>query len=361
MHTHTAPHLQPSSNLSVQNAPPAIDLTSLTRWITEAAVQHPEDLPQYLASCLDISAHRTHIVLQQLMALQWLTTQDLGDERRFAPGALRQVVKRYGLKGLQEDMPWRRDFAPCFALPSEVARMAQHAFTELLNNAIDHSGGTSVTVSMRQTPLQVQLLVSDDGCGLFDRIAKNFDIPDPQLALLELCKGKLTSAPRQHSGHGLFFTSQLADVFDIHANAQAFQRRAWERLQWHTGRNATRLGIRTGTSIYLALQLDSTRTLDEVLRAHSLNLDSMGFERTVVPLHLLGSQQVLASRADAKRAVARLQHFRRAEIDFAGITDVGHGFADEMFRVFKRDHPDTELVPVGMNAQVAAMVHSVAV
>jgi signal transduction histidine kinase len=46
--------------------------------------------------------------------------------------------------------------------------MAQHAFTELLNNAIDHSGGTQVTVSMRQTPLHLQLLVSDDGCGLFD-------------------------------------------------------------------------------------------------------------------------------------------------------------------------------------------------
>ena len=357
--------MQPSTQAAVPATPqpdvpptaPPVDLTPLTRWITEAAVQHPGDLPQYLASCLDISARRADTVLQQLMDLQWLSTQDLGDERRFVPGALRQVVKRYELKGLQEDRPWRRDFAPCFELPREIARMAQHAYTELLNNAIDHSGGSAVTVSMRQTPLQLQLLVSDDGCGLFSRIAQHFDIPDPQLALLELCKGKLTSAPRQHSGHGLFFTSQLADVFDIHANAHAFQRRAWERLQWHAGRHATQ----SGTSIYLAIQLDSPRTLNEVLRAHSLNQDSMGFERTTVPLHLLGSNQVLASRADAKRALSRLQHFRRAEIDFAGITDVGHGFADQMFRVFSRDHPDTELVPVGMSAQVAAMVHSISV
>ncbi len=347
--THAQGHTQANA--------PAIDLASLTRWITEAAVQHGHELPQYLATCLDISALRSQAVLRQLVELQWLSTQDLGDERRFAPGALRQVVKRYGLKGLQEDRPWRREFAPCFELPKEISRMAQHAFTELLNNAIDHSGGSAVTVSMRQTPLQLQLLVSDDGCGLFERIAQSFDIPDPQLALLELCKGKLTSAPHQHSGHGLFFTSQLADVFDIHANAQAFQRRAWERLQWHAGRNAAQ----SGTSIYLAIQLDSARTLDEVLRAHSLNQDSMGFERTVVPLHLLGSSQVLASRADAKRAVARLQQFRHAEMDFAGITAVGHGFADEVFRVFKRDHPDTELVPVGMCAKVAAMVHSVSV
>lgn len=335
--------------------PPATDLSALTRWITEAAIKHGDNLPAYVAACLDIKAPRAAAVLQQLVDLQWLTTRDLGDQRRFAPGALRQVVKRYPLKGLHEDLPWRCDFAPCFELPKHVARMAQHAFTELLNNAIDHSGGQNVTVSMRQTPLQVQLLVSDDGCGVFSRIAKKFGITDPHVALLELCKGKLTSNPTRHCGRGLFFTSQLADVFDVHANAQSFQRRSWERLLWRVGQQVTH----TGTTIYLALQLDTPRTLQEVLHAHSLDQGSLGFERTVVPLHLLGSDSVLASRADAKRAVARLVQFKRVEIDFAGITDIGHGFADEMFRVFKRDHPDIELVPVGMCAQVAAMVHSI--
>jgi hypothetical protein len=96
--------------------------------------------------------------------------------------------------------------------------MAQHAFTELLNNAIDHSGGTQVTVSMRQTAMHVQLLVSDDGCGLFQRIGESFDIDDPELAMFELAKGKLTSEPERHTGRGLFFTARLADVFDLHAN-----------------------------------------------------------------------------------------------------------------------------------------------
>ena len=94
---------------------------------------------------------------------------------RYGPGALRQVVQRYAIAGLQEDEPWRRDFAPFFTLKPAVQRMAQHAFTELLNNAIDHSGGQQTTVSMRQTPLQLQLLVSDDGCGLFERKA----LPSP--------------------------------------------------------------------------------------------------------------------------------------------------------------------------------------
>jgi len=65
---------------------------------------------------------------------------------------------------------------------------------------------------LRQTPLQAQLLVSDDGCGIFNRIAQGFGIQDPRLALLELSKGKLTSDPAAHCGHGLYFTARLADV-----------------------------------------------------------------------------------------------------------------------------------------------------
>jgi anti-sigma regulatory factor (Ser/Thr protein kinase) len=266
------------------------------------------------------------------------------------------------LDGLQEDLPWRRDFAPCFELPPTVRRMAQHAFTELLNNAADHSGGSAVTVSMRQTPLQVQLLVSDDGCGLFERIAQSFAIDDPALAMLELSKGKLTSQPERHSGHGLFFTSRLADVFDIHANAAAFQCRSWERRSWRAGRTGP-ASTRKGTSIYLAIVLDTPRTLDAVLRAHSSDSAGCDFDRTVVPLHLMhgdsAQETALASRADAKRVALRLAQFRRAEIDFEGISDIGHGFADELFRVFRHAHPALELVPVGMAPNVAAMVASV--
>jgi anti-sigma regulatory factor (Ser/Thr protein kinase) len=332
-----------------------IDIAPLTQWITAAALQHGSELPAALMARLSISRRRANGLLRKLEAMQWLQISGTTRRLRYSPGALRQVVQRYALTGLQEDQPWRQDFAPFFALPPSVQRMVQHAFTELLNNAIDHSGGTQVTVSMRQTPLQVQLLVSDDGCGVFDRIAQSFAITDPQLAMLELSKGKLSSAPDRHSGHGLFFSSRLADVFDIHANAAAFQCRSWEQRPWRSGRPAARLG----TSIYLAIQLDTPRTLDAVLRAHSLE-GGYQFDRTEVPLHLLGGEaRTLASRADARRVAARLGGFRRAELSFDGVDDIGHGFADELFRVFQRDNPGLLLVPVGMNRGVQAMVASV--
>jgi anti-sigma regulatory factor (Ser/Thr protein kinase) len=337
---------------------PRIDIASLTPWITRAAVLHGTDLPVQLMQHLGVSRRSAGHALRKLAAAQWLVAEGTPRKPLYRPGALRQVVQRYALSGLQEDRPWRRDFAPFFALPPEVARMAQHAFTELLNNAIEHSGGSQVTVSMRQTPLQLQLLVSDDGVGLFDRIAGSFALDDPVLAMLELSKGKLTSQPQCHSGHGLFFSSRLADVFDIHANRSAFQHRAWESQAWRPGK-ASAANTRPGTAIYLAIALDTPRTLDAVLRAHSDTGAGYDFARTRVPLHLIADQDALLSRADARRASLRLAQFARAELDFAGVAHIGHGFADELFRVYAREHPGVELLPVAMSPQVTAMIDSV--
>lgn len=335
---------------------PRVDINALTLWITAAAVQHPHDLAAHVAQRLCVTRPTATRALKRLAALNWLAVEGTPRRPIWRPGLLRQVVQRYPLAGLDEDLPWTRDFAPFFTLSAHVRRMAQHAFTELLNNAIDHSGGSGVTVSLRQTPSHVQLLVSDDGRGLFDKLHEAFDLADPALAMLELSKGKLTSQPERHTGRGLFFTSKLADVFDLHANAQAFQQRHWQPHAWTAG---TALAHR-GTSIYVAIALDTPRTLDAVLNAYSLDGATLGFERTVVPLRLITSEAAgLESRAQARRVASRLQSFRRAEVDFAGVPHIGHGFADELFRVQAGALSALDLVPVNMAPAVAAMIGSV--
>ena len=260
-----------------------IDLFAITQWITAAAREHPEDLAAHLTERLGVSRRSAQQVLQSLVAGQWLVCEGTPRRRRYRPGPLRQVVRRYPIAGLQEDLPWARDFAPHFDFAPNVARLMQHAFTELLNNAIDHSGGSRVTVSMRQTATHAQLLVSDDGRGVFEQIRERFDIADPALAALELSKGKLTSDPACHTGRGLFFTARMADVFDLQANDRAFQHRSWDGARPLRERPPGR----NGTSVFVGIALDTERALDEVLRSHSSDGAGYGFERTVVPLRLL--------------------------------------------------------------------------
>ncbi|HEY0858515.1 MAG TPA: DUF4325 domain-containing protein [Albitalea sp.] len=332
-----------------------LDINTLTLWITAAAQRHPDDLADHVAQRSGVTRRTAHKALARLVDLQWLTREGTPRRARHGPGLLRQVAQRYPLAGLEEDIPWSRDFAPYFTLPPEVQRMTQHAFCELLNNAVDHSDGTSVAVSLRQTPSHVQLLVSDDGRGVFDKLSEAFSLDDPALAMLELSKGKLTSQPHRHTGRGLFFTSKLADVFDLHANERAFQRRAWES-GWLPGHALKR----RGTSVYAAIALDTTRTLDGVLSAFSADGCGTDFDRTVVPLRLITSALAgLESRAQARRVAARLHDFRRAEVDFSGVPRIGHGFADELFRVFAAQQPAFELVPVNMSPAVATMVESI--
>ena len=330
-------------------------LDHLTLWMTAAAREHSLDLVDHLMERTGASRRAAQGALRRLVDAHWLRREGTPRRPVYAPGLLRQVARSYTLYGLEEDLPWQRDFAPNFELPPHVARMVRHGFTELVNNAVDHSGGTSVTVSLRQTPSHVQLLVSDDGCGVFDRICNAFSLPDAQHAMLELAKGRLTSQPAAHTGRGLFFSAQLADVFDIHANNTAFQRRAWEGPGWQPGRALPR----QGSSIYMAIALDTTRTLDQVLGAWSLDGRGIDFDRTTISLRLLaGPGLALDSRAQARRVASRLSTFKRAEIDFEGIEDVGHAFADELFRVFARSHREVELLPTHMTPRVAALVSS---
>ena len=95
---------------------PTPSIAPLTLWITAAALQHGEHLPEHLMQRLGITRRAANAQLKALVAAQWLQVQGQGRAIRYQPGALRQVVQRYPLATLEEDMPWRRDFAPCFEL-----------------------------------------------------------------------------------------------------------------------------------------------------------------------------------------------------------------------------------------------------
>lgn len=296
--------------------------------------------------------------LRALIDEGWITRQGSRSHPVYKPSVRRQVNRSYTLAGLDEQTSWERDFAPCFELAPNAARLTHHAFTELLNNAVDHSGATKVSISMRQNPTHLHLLIKDDGCGVFDRIQGAFHIVSPQLALLELSKGKLTTQPEFHTGRGLFFTSRLFDVFDLYANQLTYQHNHWQREEWL---KANPLGS-NGTAIFMSLALNSTRTLEEVFGAHSKDANDLSFSRTAVAMRLAqAAGESLESRAQAKRIANRLDAFDTVDLDFDGVDAIGQGFADELFRVFARQHPKVWLQPRNMNAQVAAMVAQVTV
>jgi STAS-like domain of unknown function (DUF4325) len=57
--------------------------------------------------------------------------------------------------------------------------------------------------------------------------------------------------------------------------------------------------------------------------------------------------------------IARLAQFELAELDFAGVAEIGHSFADELFRVLPATQPQLALHTVNAAAPVARMIEMV--
>jgi anti-sigma regulatory factor (Ser/Thr protein kinase) len=329
-----------------------IDFATLTRTITADALAHPTDLGPMLAKRHSVSRGTMTKQLKRLVESGWLERTGL-TRPHFKPGVQREVTTDYAVAGLDEHTPWLRDVFPVLSLSPAVARIAQHVFGELVNNAIDHAQASTVTVSVRQTPTHLHILIGDDGMGVFEQLAARAGLPDAQRAALEISKGRLTTQPECHGGRGLFFVARMVDAMNLQSNGQV--------LQWrHRGQSVQFRSHplkRTGTSAFVSLALDSTVRPTDAYSAFGSEDAPLDFSRTQVPLRLLTDNGLtLDSRAQARWVVSRLELFATAELDFDGVDDVGPSFIDEVFRVYAKAHPEVALQPTKANARVERLL-----
>lgn len=66
--------------------------------------------------------------------------------------------------------------------------------------------------------------------------------------------------------------------------------------------------------------------------------------------------EMLVSRAEAKRIVPRFAGFEEVVLDFDGVVAIGQAFADELFRVFVAAHPSIRITPVNTAPAVDQMI-----
>jgi hypothetical protein len=255
--------------------------------------------------------------------------------------------------GLAEDVVWTNDVRPILEhLPGNVLNIWHYAFTEMFNNAIDHSGGSTIDVVISKNALNTEIAIHDDGVGIFRKIQGEFDLIDERLAIFELAKGKLTTDPANHTGQGIFFTSRMMDEFSILSGGLMFDHQRSRSDDWLLER--TRPG--KGTNVWMSLDNHTSRTTRKVFDEYSGG-DDYAFNKTVVPLTLakFGADE-LVSRSQAKRVLARVNLFATVLFDFKGVEHIGQAFADQIFRVYANEHPEIKLLPINMRKAVQEMV-----
>ncbi len=305
-----------------------------------------------VARSLGVSRQAAHARLRALVARGQVVREGAARATRYRlPGAARWE-RRFPLAGLAEDQVHRQMAAEVGALAelaADAAEVVAYVVTELVNNAIDHSGGREVRVAAETEGARLGVEIEDDGVGAFAHVRDRLALPDELAALQEISKGKTTTAPDAHTGEGLFFASKAVDFFRL----------ASGRLAWLVDNRRGDVAVesidppRQGTLARVEIDLDHVRPIRELFEEYTQDHE-FSKTRTVVRLFAYGVRFV--SRSEAKRLLHGLDRFRDVVLDFRGVEGVGQGFADEVFRVWARAHPETRLLPVEMNPAVEFMV-----
>ena len=144
----------------------------------------------------------------------------------------------------------------------------------------------------------------------------------------------------------------MFDDFAILSGNVYFSHKSDEVEDWILERQR----FQTGTGVFMSLSNHASRTSKEIFDSFTSG-DDYGFTKTVVPVRLAqyGDDKLIA-RSQAKRLLVRVERFRTVIFDFDEVETIGQAFADEIFRVFKLQHPEMELIHLNANRQVQQMI-----
>lgn len=330
-------------------------------FILRAILTDPVAVGAKAAQVFGLSRTSTNRYLKSLEEEGLIIAEGKTSARRYELKRLAEYSATIPLSpDVQEDRVWMEHFQPYFeTLPDNIQRICHYGFTEIFNNAIDHSESSEAEIHFLRDYLHIHMIVVDRGVGIFNKIKQAFQLPDTRSALLELSKGKLTSDKTRHSGEGIFFTSRMFSRFMIMSSSLCYKRELTDDRGWLIEVDDIELA-KAGTAVEMALNTDATWTPAEVF--DKFQNEEMDFAKTHVPVALsrYGNEQ-LVSRSQAKRLLARFDRFEEVLLDFLGVDEIGQAFADEIFRVYAAAHPNVEIVALGASDAVKRMIaHAIA-
>jgi len=321
-------------------------------FILENIEDHSADITSFISTTFGISRQAGHRHIQKLLSDGLIIAKGTTRDRVYDVKPLVNYSKSLSLKGLEEDKVWRQYVLPLMdGISPNVLQICHHGFTEMVNNAIDHSEASDLKIKIQRTYKLIELQISDNGVGIFNKIQREFKLDDPLHAILELSKGKLTTDPARHSGEGIFFTSRMFDKFSI-ASGKLFYSYSEPSGDWLVEDHEK---IISGTTVSLSISSNTKTTTQQVFDKFTAN--DFGFTKTHVPVFLARyGDENLVSRSQAKRLLTRFERFREIVLDFDNVESIGQAFADEIFRVFASQNPNVHLIPTNINKQVRKMI-----
>lgn len=261
----------------------------------------------------------------------------------------RNVAEHTVLEDMERRSPLRQ------SLSENLRSIFEYAFSEMLNNAIEHSQSENIHVHVEKRAENLVFLVNDFGVGVFRNVMRKRKLRSALEAIQDLLKGKTTTQPKAHSGEGIFFTSKVADVFSLESfGKKLIMNNSMNDIFIEEVKSSKR-----GTKVFFQIACDSQKHLNAIFKAYQTDPTEHAFDKTEIQIKLYTLGTVHVSRSQARRVLAGLEKFKSIVLDFDKVPTIGQAFADEIFRVFKNAHPDILITPINMNETVRFWVERV--
>ena len=110
-----------------------------------------------------------------------------------------------------------------------------------------------------------------------------------------------------------------------------------------------------GTKVTFVIGRDTQKHLGNLFKKYQSGED-LAFDKTDILVKLYTMGTVYVSRSQARRLLARLEKFKRVTLDFDKVPAIGQAFADQIYRVFKNEHPEIKIETVNANDAVSFMI-----
>jgi len=255
-------------------------------------------------------------------------------------------------KDISEDLVLddiKRETGIFLHLPKNVSKIVDYAFTEMLNNAITHSKSETIAMRVKKEDSWLRFEIADRGVGIFNNIIKKRRLKNELEAIQDLLKGKQTTAPEEHTGEGIFFTSKLADNLVIQSSTKKLIFDNILKDLFIKNVKNTR-----GTKINFAISVKSKIDLNSVFKKFTVGVFTFG--KTEVSVNLYKMDTDFISRSQARRILSGLDKFGTVLLNFQGVETIGQAFADEVFRVWQKHHQNIMIKYKNANENVEFMI-----
>ncbi len=243
------------------------------------------------------------------------------------------------------------------SLPENISSILFYAFTEMLNNAIEHSNSQYIEIEMMVDNKNLTFTINDFGIGVFRNVMKKRNLRSEVESMQDLLKGKTTTQPHSHTGEGIFFTSKIADIFEL--DSFGYKMRVDNTIPDVFFQGTGTSEIKKGTKVSFVISINSKKRLNDVFSKFVSEPGEVGFDKTEILVKLFVQGTVYISRSQARRILSGLEKYKVIVLDFDKVTTIGQAFADEIFRVFQQRHPKIKIEPINMIEPVSFMIDRV--